>query len=420
MVVRPHTVSAALALLASIVPAMATADLAVKSQGELGLESRVFFPSGEGDDYNVAMVRRLTLDGKLKPLKLRVRGFARHDGVDRERSALFPEEAWLEYKADLVRFRVGYQMLNWTATEAFHPADVINSRYFDGNVQNPEKLGELMAAARIKVMDGNVEAFFMPRFTEPILPSSNSRYRFAPLGTTIPDPQLIDQNGEVSDDRWVPQWGVRAQQSFHGADVSAHVLQHVDRALPLVLFDPAAGIPPTLIYQWVTQVGGTYQQVAGPVIIKVEGSYRWFETPDPRNGLPVPDRNHALLAVGLEYGFGHDSGGESTFLLEAESAFGLDDEVAGLLLFQRDALIGYRYSHGDEADQSFTVSVIDDLEAQQQFFANLEYGRRIGETWRAQTGLRLIHYPPKNPAAPVGPEFLDNANYGYLNLTRFF
>ncbi len=417
-----NTIGVLLGAVAMIATSNSHADLKVKSQGELALESRAFFPEGDGKDYNVAMAGRLTIDAKLKPFKLRVRGFGRHDEVDRNRSALFPEEVWLELKEDALRIRVGYQMLNWTATEAFHPADILNSRYLDGNVQNPEKIGELMAAARLKFLDGNVEAFFMPVFRQPILPSSRSRYRFSPLGVTLGETLVIDQGGELTDDRVFPQRAVRVHQTFRGADVSLHLVQHVDRSLPLVFIDPAT-MQPQLVFQWVTQIGGTYQQVLGPVLAKVEAAYRDFKS--PRRDSPafgqVSDRDHTLVAAGLEWGFAHESGGESTFLAEAQSAFGLDDESQGsLMLFQRDLLFGYRYARGDVNDQSVLASVIVDLEDPEKLFGAVEYSRRLGETWRAQPGLRIVRFPPKNPDQPVGPEFLHNANYLYINLTRFF
>jgi hypothetical protein len=399
----------------------ASADLELKSKGELGLETRAFVNDGDGDDYNVAMVGRLTIDAKLKPFKAKIRGFARHEGIDRERSAFFPEEVWVEYKKNPLRIRVGFQMLNWTATEAFHPADIINSRYFDGNVQSPEKRGELMASVRYKFEGGNVEGYFMPLFSKPILPSSSSRFRFSPLGVKLGDTLVIDESGELTDDQWHPQWALRAQQTFGKIDVAVHAVQHIDRSLPLVLFNQQTGRP-DIVFQHLTQVGGTYSQVFGPVIAKLEVGYRRFTDFDgpPLTAMFIPDRDHTLVAAGLEWGFGHDSGGESTLLLEGQSAFGLDDEVAGLLLFQRDLLAGYRFDANDEVGTTFTGSVIVDAEDPEQFFANLEYGRRLGETWTIAAGLRLIRFPPEDPDNPVGPEFLDGANYVYSNLTRFF
>jgi len=429
-----HAKAVALAsVLTAVTTAPAAADeLEVSSQGEVGAEARIFLPGTEGDLGNVSGIARLYLELEYDDFELNLRGFGRHDGIDRKRSALFPEEAFLEYKNNPVRVRLGYQLLNWTATEAFHPADIINARYLDGNVQNPEKLGELMGAFRYKFLDGNVEAYVMPLFTSPVFPSEDSRFRFGPLGVALGETLVLDRDGTLEDDPWFLQWGARVQQSIFGADVSLHFIRHIDRSLPLVTLtdDGNGGLTPGLVFQALTQVGGTYQQVWGPIIVKVEAAYRDFENPteSEREMLPpeplfsVPDRDHTLVAVGLEYGLPHDDG-ESTFLLEGQYAIGFPDEEEApgqLLLFGSDVLAGYRYAFNDVDDKTITASVIIDIEEPEQIFGNVAYQQRIGEEWRGELGFRLINFPAADPNNPQGPENLDDANYFYTSLIRFF
>ena len=239
------------------------------------------------------------------------------------------------------------------------------------------------------------------------------------MGDTV----FIDASGQLTDKKFHPQWGARIQQSFWGADLGVHVVQHLDRSLPLVFFDPEnpTTVPPTIVYQHVTEVGGTLQKVWGPVIVKGEFGYRRFTKPNQSAVAmgPVPGRNHTLAALGLEWGLAVGEG-ETTFLLEAQNAFGLDDDASGILLFQRDILVGARHDFADEASQTLSGSVILDLERPSRIFANVEYGRRLGENWTTQIGYRLIRYPPVDKSQPVGPEFLNNANYAYVNLSRFF
>lgn len=397
----------------------ASAEVKISSQGELGIEARLFTGGGEGDQGNVSGIGRLSLSGKSKPFKFKFRGFIRHDGVDRTRSAIFPEEAWVEYREKGLRFRAGYQLLNWTATEAFHPADVINSRYFDGNVQNPEKLGELILSLRLKIGNGNIEGFLMPLFTEPILPSTQSRFRFSPFGSEVTNTLILDRDGELTETKVHPNWGVRLSQTLGKADVSMHVLQQTDKSLPQVRFESLPPTsPPNLVFQQVTQVGGTYQQALGTFLLKFEGAYRWFVDSNDPTFAGLSD--FGLVAGGVEWGFGHESGGESTFLLEGQSIFGQGDADLTFFLFERDVLLGYRYAHGDESDQSLTLSSIVDLDDPEQIFGNAEYGRRLGDSWRLSAGFRLIRYPASEDSAPVGPENLNNANYVYTTLLRYF
>ena len=411
--------------------------LKVKSRGELGTEGRIFLASDQdqGDIGNFAGVGRLYLTAKYDDFRLYLRGFGRHDGFDRKRSALFPEEAYLEYKNNPLRVRLGYQLQTWTATEAFHPADLINSRYLDGSVQAPEKRGELMGSARLKLWSGNIEAFIMPLFSAPIFPSEDSRFRFGPLGQSIGDLQILGRDGLISDDPWRLQYGARIQQTLFDTDLSLHFVRHIDRSLPIALItidssDPSAAPNVSLVYQALTQIGGTLQRVIGPVLFKAEAAYRDFEQPNrsQRAMLPPPplfnltDRDHTLIAIGLEYNLYHQTG-ESALLIEGQYAIwgeGKESGEGSLLLFDKDLLLGWRYAFNDVADRSLTTSVIIDMETPEQLFFNAVYAQRIGDMWRGELGLRLISYPPKDPDNPQGPEYIDQAHYAYTSLIRYF
>ena len=250
----------------------------LKSRGEIGIESHAFYPDDDShtQDYNVAAVARLQLDWRLKPIKLRGRALARYDQTDRPRSAVLPEELWVEFKMHPLRLRAGFLMQTWTATEAFHPADVINSRYFDSSIENPEKLGELAVSLRVKLFNGNIEAFFMPYALDPIQPSPRTRLRFGPPNITLGAPIRLKRNGTIGSSRAAPHWAVRAQQTLGSADISVHVLQHTDRQLPLVVVDRS--LRPSPLFQPMTQIGGTYQQALGPVLIKAEAAHRFYVT----------------------------------------------------------------------------------------------------------------------------------------------
>lgn len=426
-----------LAAAASALVSGAARAVEVASRGEVGLETRVFQPDDDRDsrDGNVAAVARVRVEARQGDFRARLRGFVRHDEVDRGRSAAFPEEAWLEWKRDRLRLAVGWDMLTWSATEAFHPADVVNSRYFDSNIEGFEKLGEPLAELRVKIGQGNVAAYFMPYFTPPIFPSPRSRLSFTPPSVRLGRALRLQGDGTVTDGRWVSQWGVAAQQTVGDADVSVHVLQHVDRFLPVVGVDTRGGqLRP--LFRPVLQVGGTYQQVFAGLIVKLEAAYLMFDRPALAAGTPfVPldpralgeDRDHGAIAVGLEYGFSHDNGWETTLLVEGQSIFAEGRGLRGnarirreLNLFQRDVLAGVRLALQDEADSALLAFLAVDVEDPDQIFANLGYGRRLGEEWSLKTGLRIFHLPPRDAAMPIGFERWHRANQLYLTLLRHF
>ena len=131
-------------------------------------------------DQALGLFGRLQIDHKSKPFRERLRLYGRLDREDLERTILVVEEAWVEWKAKPFRVRAGFDLLNWTATEAFHPSDILNSRNLDSSIQNYDKLGEPMVSLSYKGAIGVLTAYFLPSVINPILPSPNSRLSFSP------------------------------------------------------------------------------------------------------------------------------------------------------------------------------------------------------------------------------------------------
>src|SRR5687768_9486515 len=114
-----------LALASLLLASTAQAEVDVASRGELGFESRVFWPDDTKETYigNVAMAGRLQVDADsgieaLDEVSARARVFSRLDPVDEVRTRIVPEEVFVNVELEPLRLRMGYQMLNWTATEA--------------------------------------------------------------------------------------------------------------------------------------------------------------------------------------------------------------------------------------------------------------------------------------------------------------
>lgn len=409
--------------------------LALESRGELGFEARRFWPddTDQTRDGNGTMVGRLHVDAATSHVTGKARVFGRLDAGDRERSVLIAEELWIELRLPCVRLRAGHQMINWTATEAFHPADVINSRYLDSAIENPEKLGEPMASLRVEIPHGSVDAMFMPVFVAPIFPSARSRQRFVPPGLALAGAMAIGHDGDVLIERsplgspgirFAPQGALRVQQTWGSADVSVHGLAHVDRSYPGVAIDPATGAVYALFLP-VLQSGGTYQQALGAWLLKLEAAYRWYRRPDGGRdpfGAVIPDRDHFVAAAGVEYGLPHANGSESTLLLEGQVFVprqrSLPDQAKPL--FQNDVLAGIRHAFNDEASRALTLVAIVDVLRPQELFVNGGYAQRLGETWTVQVGLRFVRVPPRDPANPQLFEWLNNSHQAYANLFRHF
>jgi hypothetical protein len=420
------------ALITTLLAASAArAEVDVDSKGELGAESRLFYPDDtkDTDIGNVAVTGRMQVDaelsdpGPLDEISARGRLFSRLDPYDDQRSRVVPEELYLNLELGMARLRAGYQMINWSATEAFHPADVINSRILDGSFENPEKVGELIGSLRFEIPDGNIEVFFMPLFAEPVLPSTRSPLSLSPPGIQLGEALVLERDGDVTDDAFQPQWGTQITQTIGDADIAVHAIQHIDRSQPLVVLD-AATFTPRPVYQALTQVGLTYQHALDTTMLKLEGAYRVFDRPG--TGVtqygPVPRRNHALIAVGIEQSVSLGAGSETALLLEGQALIPTQKSYPDQLepLFQHDVLIGARHAFNDEQSTAVLATVIVDVEHPDQIVAGASLERRLGEEWGMRTGLRLFSVPPEDEDNPVLFERLDGQHQIYFDLKRYF
>jgi hypothetical protein len=211
---------------------------------------------------------------------------------------------------------------------------------------------------------------------------------------------------------------------IRSADVSLHALENMDRLEPIVLTDVTTGNI-SLLFQTVRQVGGTYQQVFGPLVAKFEGAYRWFVPPNTAAIAqlgPLPSLNHGIVAAGLEYGLAHANGSQSTFLLEGETVLGLTEaERRALTPFQRDVFAGIRFARNDEAGREAVLATIVDLDYWGEYLVTAAYRQRIGETWTINLGLRIFQASAVVPPLPAtGLELLRNADHVRFSLMRHF
>ncbi len=398
-----------------------------KSKGEIALENRAFQKDEAPvtKDGNIDLFARLESRFKTGPFRAAVRIFGRADNGDSERSLIAVEEAWVGYRKSGWDLRLGAQMLNWSATEAFHPADMINSRNLDSDIESPEKLGEIMLSVRRKIGRGSLTAFVMPRYENPEFPSSKSRLSFLPAGMEVGEALWLEGDGNISDGSYGLQWGARFSQTISTADVSLHYIRHQDRHQPVMIADTNTGkLRP--LYLPVTDIGGTYLQVLSGWIVKLEYNYRNFDNPvDPvtfdfAGSIPVLQPDHSQLALGLEYGWSYSNGGEGTMIFEGQGFFGVNkNERAALHPFQRDMLVGYRHAWNDIMSREFLVTTIFDLERKREFLLNASYKQRLNDTWSVRLGVRVVDAPVKNDR-PVGLEALHKSNQVYMTLTKYF
>ncbi|MEE2756955.1 MAG: hypothetical protein VYA30_09850 [Myxococcota bacterium] len=394
----------------------------VSSRGEIVLSSRVFSPDSDTltKDQGLALATELESRGRHGPVRHQVRLFGRVAAFDEDRSVVFFKDAWVGYKNPYLEFKVGPQVLNWTATEAFHPADIINSRNLDSDFENAEKLGEPIASIRLRFLNGGLTAYAMPIRISPLFPGQRSRLNLTE-GAALGDGLWMTPTGTLSSESWGAQWALRLDQTIGSADFAVHVVQHNDRTQPAIVADPQTGLVQP-VYGRVDRLGLTYTQAIGEWLMKLEVDHRMFDElmSGPRRlvvrDLPV---DHTAVAVGAEWGWGYQLGHEGTLILESQFAVTADSsasEMSQLGPFQRDGLIGYRHTWNDTAGTEMMLGAIFDLQRASEFLGTLSLSRRISDVWRAKLGMRAIRAPEQTSLLNA----YHNLYSAQLDITRYF
>lgn len=357
------------------------------SRGSVSLEGRSFNPDefDETKDAGIALTTALEIKLRSDPWSVVLRGFGRFDALDDTRNIVDLESAYVSFKVKALTLLAGFQILNWTATEAFHPADIMNSRNYDSDPENPEKLGEPMVEARVRVLQGYLSAYFMPARLPPNLPNTTSRLSLFgpnPAGLELGDTLWIDRDGQKSESYFSPQGAVHLSQTIGKADIALYLVDHSDRAQPTFTLDSGEGVVrPT--YHSVTQAGLTYTQVIGSLIAKVEGGARFFREPDPVEAEEVDAQSdHGEVAAGLEYGWTTDAGHDATFIAEAQYVI-LDDreKARELSLLQGDVLLAYRHAFNDVKGKELRIGLTVDFERPTEYAASVRWIQTLTDVW---------------------------------------
>lgn len=392
-----------------------TAYTASKTTSEIGFETRFF----EKQDNSPARSSNQSLytkfSHKYKNGKYRFYGefTSMQDLQDENRKFIRPLELWAGIKTDKYIFKAGYQIFNWSSTEAFHPADMINSRNLDSNLRNLSKFGELAISLKTLFSDSSLIAFILPKFEAPHFAQETSSYG---LGLRINKPQIIRDSTKVAEnDNWVWQGGFQFNTRFYDNDLSFFYVNHINRNFGIdpLTFNPLSGqLDP--LFSPIEHIGFTSQSVILNWLFKTEFSYENIPSELYSSGID----DHSILAIGVERTYGLESGSEVTILLEAQKYFSATDSFLLNIPFQNDTLLGFRYALNDANSSEFFFSVIADNQFFDQFLYNFSYSQRIGNSWKLETGIHYIDAENNNLNA--GLAALDNSDHIFFNLYKYF
>ncbi len=388
-------------------------------KGQIATELRVFKNDHNSytKDYGTALAPKFEVLHETQNWLSKVRFSGRHDFAETNRNILIPEDIYTGYNGEKWLIFAGYQILNWSATEAFHPADVINARNFDSNLENAEKIGELMLQTTYLLNSGSLNFYLLPRIQGPNLPDNNNRLSFFSPGLNVLKPKHLDSDGKEMNDKWDLQWATRFEQSFDGIDLAFYTIQHQDR------YNPIAAPSGTSIQLYTVprfQYGITYQQAIDAFVLKLETATIDFDNYGPLVAFGYEAKDNTQIAFGLDYTYSHSSGTDSTFIFEAMSVIDLSKPNRAIAnTFQRDVLFGYRYAWNDILAKEFFISLIADLERGREYLFSTSYSQRLSDVWGIKGSYRYIDAPQKE-AIQRGLEILHKDHQVSLTTTRYF
>lgn len=373
------------------------ADWQARSGGQVGLSTRAFYPDDkpETEDVGLALESELEYKGKSGGWRTHISGFGRVGVFDNSRSIAFLKDAWVGYKTDAVEIRLGAQVLNWTATEAFHPSDVVNSRNLDSNLENSEKIGEPMARIRFRMGQGGLTILAMPMRIESRFPGRSSRLSLAgdalPAGLELGEPIWVDSGGTEGNEWWAVQYGFRFDQTVASMDFALYYLHHNER-FPTAFALNQSGISP--VYAHVQRAGATWTQAVGEWLIKLEADHSFVSDVNLQESLVVspPRVDHTAVALGVEWGWPYENA-EGTVLVEGQYAIAPGasaEERAQLGPFENDVLVGYRHSWNNAEGTELTTGIILDVERPDEVLGNVLLSHRLSDYFSVEASGRVV------------------------------
>ena len=404
-----------------------------KNQGEIAIESRLFKNDHNSfsEDSGLSVFSRLETRYEKDSLKLVLRGFARIDQKDQDRDFLALEDAYVQLTFNLnkeLKLSFGSKLFNWSTTEAFHPADVINSRNFDSDIEQLEKKGELFLSISTKIFDTYTSLYYFPHYESPEYPGKFSR---AGYGYKLEKPVWVEGNSkeDIKQNPWGYQAGIEISKNIADSDFSFHIIYHMDRDRPIIesrINLSPLGATYRLIphYFKVLQYGFTYQKVFNTFVLKCESAFRNYIEDDFEiqtvSGLKK-QKDHGLTALGFEFPFAYENGQETFIFWETQYLWGTDGKKREELnVFQNDMMLGFRHAINDMMGKEIYGSLIFDMERHKELVYALKYTQRLSDIWKIKMGFR-IYDAPEEPGSPVlGLQSLHEDNFIYFNLIRYF
>lgn len=319
--------------------------------------------------------------------------------------------------------QLGFNTFTWGDTDVFNPLDVVNARRFYDPFRS-EKLGAAALVLKRDFKNFFVEAVYIPKQRETLLPGVNSRwmprdvFRVRSIGSSGREARLILPSNlnysylpeEILDKALDNNVGLRMKFRFPGFDWTVAAFQGAattpdvrPRRVRLTPVSASSGLATTTFavdpdlglrasFYPIRMTGTSFTWVLGDFLVKGAGAYTH-----------VLNRNFDLPArvwenaVGVERTFGVGKGSLTTLVqgTYVDRADGLDTSSTSLArMFDRGLMGALRWAPSDY--WTATLSYLRDM----KYEGGLWHGEatyKIADGWRAKVSGDLLDGPMETP-----------------------
>lgn len=266
-----------LLILIFFIPLFSQAEINYK--GTLSTELRAFHvdEDDETEDRNLGASLRLELGYQNDfGLNLKSQTFGRFGLIDTSRNRLNIEELYIVQEIKSIEVFAGYRIFNWSTSEAFRPNDIINSKNYDSQFENPEKLGEPMIGLAYYNNFFETNLFFMPLVINPQFPENTNRLSINPTGFNTEPVNFLSNSGQLVEEYdFVDQFGANFKLILSNLDINFFWANHYNRSNLLYLNTSLTDIQPLLVQVNHYGLGLTY--VYDNLILKSDLVYKDFK-----------------------------------------------------------------------------------------------------------------------------------------------
>lgn len=380
-------------------------------KGESEIQYRVFDADNDSStqDTNLLVTNQAETTFTTKTSIFKSKLWMQQDSIDKNKSAVIIEKLYMLIQKDSYDVSLGAKILNWSTLEAFHPADVMNSKNYDSSFKNPVKIGEPMISYSYYYNEFVVGVYYMPYIMNPIFAPQSSRFKTSQLH--VGSARYFNKSSEEITNNQFNQIAIKLDHVLNQADISVYYIDHIDRSQPIFSVDNLNVIPN---YFRVKQFGFSLQSPLKELLLKAEYGYRKFVGSAPN----INPSDHSQLALGTEYTYYHQNKFESTLFVEYQVIPDVSRvKRASLGVFQHDLLAGYRLNLNNSQSSELQWFVFKDLDVNNEYFLSLNFSQRFFNMIKGNIGLQWVY---SNTNQSIGFQTIENADFCYVSTNYFF